>query len=118
MLSTQVQLLSSYDDTAGICIHPNAASISLKPALTSSTTPSTPATQTSTLTAPTCITARLVVDCMGHFSPIVRQQRWGRKPDGVCLVVGTLASGFTDNTTADVIATTTPIQADDAPVNR
>lgn len=68
--------------------------------------------------APNTITARLVVDCMGHFSPVVSQQRWGRKPDGVCLVVGTLASGFKDNTTADVIATTTPIQPDDAPVNK
>jgi hypothetical protein len=34
------------------------------------------------------MTARLVVDCMGFGSPIVRQARHGQKPDGVCLVVG------------------------------
>ena len=44
------------------------------------------------------VTARLVLDCMGHGSPAVRQLRWGHKPDGVCLVVGTCASGFQDNT--------------------
>ena len=33
------------------------------------------------------LTARLLLDCMGHASPIVQQIRWGRKPDGVCLVV-------------------------------
>ena len=31
--------------------------------------------------------------------------RWGTKPDGVCVVVGTLGSGFERNTTGDVIAT-------------
>lgn len=31
--------------------------------------------------------------------------RWGSKPDGVCVVVGTLGTGFTNNTTGDVIAT-------------
>ncbi|EFJ53125.1 hypothetical protein VOLCADRAFT_54927, partial [Volvox carteri f. nagariensis] len=60
------------------------------------------------------VTARLVVDCMGHFSPIVRQVRRGAKPDGVCLVVGTMGSGFTNNTTADVILTSTPLQPEDA----
>jgi hypothetical protein len=44
---------------------------------------------------------------MGHASPIVRQVRWGRKPDGVCLVVGSCARGFppASNTTGDVILT-------------
>jgi flavin-dependent dehydrogenase len=32
--------------------------------------------------------ARLVVDCMGHRSPIALQQRNGQKPDGVCVQVG------------------------------
>lgn len=92
-------------------MHPNAASIALKPP--------PPIGAAAAGAAPaSLLTARLLVDCMGHFSPIVQQQRWGRKPDGVCLVVGTLASGFKDNSTADVIATTTPIQPDDAPVNR
>lgn len=45
------------------------------------------------------LTARLVLDCMGHASPAVQQLRWGHKPDGVCLVVGTCASGFEDNST-------------------
>jgi len=53
------------------------------------------------------LSARLVVDCMGHASPAARQLRHGRKPDGVCLVVGGCADGFDPqlNTTADVIAT-------------
>ncbi|CAI5536222.1 unnamed protein product [Closterium sp. Naga37s-1] len=54
--------------------------------------------------------ARLVVDAMGHASPIVRQARWGQKPDGVCLVVGTCARGFPPetNSTGDIIFTTSP----------
>jgi lycopene cyclase CruP len=28
------------------------------------------------------VSARLVLDCMGHASPVVRQARWGTKPDG------------------------------------
>jgi hypothetical protein len=43
--------------------------------------------------------------------------RWGSKPDGVCLVVGTLGSGFTNNNTADVILTNTPLQPEEAPFN-
>ena len=34
------------------------------------------------------------------------------------LQVGTLAGGFTSNTTGDVIYTNTPLQPDDAPFNR
>lgn len=55
-------------------------------------------------------TARLVLDAMGHFSPIVRQARGGKAPDGICLVVGTCATGFPDNTTGDLIVSFTPIQ--------
>ena len=57
---------------------------------------------------PGAITARLVVDCMGFASPIVRQARWGQKPDGVCLVVGACARGFDEsaNESADLIYTT------------
>jgi hypothetical protein len=40
------------------------------------------------------ITARLIIDCMGNGSPISRQQRHGQKPDGVCVVVGSCASGY------------------------
>ena len=37
---------------------------------------------------------RLVIDCMGHASPAVRQARAGQRPEGVCIVVGTCAKGF------------------------
>ena len=50
---------------------------------------------------------------MGHFSPVVRQVRGDTQPDGICLVVGTCATGskgeFGKNDTADLIATTGPI---------
>lgn len=50
------------------------------------------------------IRARLVVDCMGHWSPIVKQMRGSRKPDGVCLVVGGCATGVpaTENRCAPI----------------
>lgn len=53
---------------------------------------------------------RLVLDAMGHFSPIVQQARQGKKPDAVCLVVGTCAEGIHPNASGDLIATITPIQ--------
>lgn len=53
---------------------------------------------------------RLLVDAMGHFSPIVQQARKGEKPEGVCLVVGSCAQGFPNNDTGDLIASFTPIQ--------
>ena len=36
---------------------------------------------------------------------IAHTSRWGVKPDGVCVVVGTMGAGFARNTTGDVIAT-------------
>ena len=39
------------------------------------------------------VTARLLVDCMGHYSPVVKQMRGGSKPQGMVLVVGTCAHG-------------------------
>ncbi|MEM6451517.1 MAG: FAD-binding oxidoreductase [Cyanobacteria bacterium P01_D01_bin.105] len=56
------------------------------------------------------ITARLLVDAMGHFSPIVQQARQGKTPDAVCMVVGTCATGYDNNETGDLIASFTPIQ--------
>jgi len=58
------------------------------------------------------ITARLVVDCMGNASPISQQQRYGRKPDGVCCVVGSCAGGYdkTTNLKGDIIYTNSEIQ--------
>ncbi|XP_010928223.1 uncharacterized protein [Elaeis guineensis] len=49
------------------------------------------------------LSSRLVVDSMGNFSPVVKQIRSGRKPDGVCLVVGTCSRGFNENTSSDII---------------
>ncbi|MEB3355938.1 MAG: FAD-binding oxidoreductase [Synechococcales bacterium] len=55
-------------------------------------------------------TTRLLIDAMGHFSPIAQQARQGRSPDAVCLVVGTCARGFPANNTGDLFASITPIQ--------
>ncbi|KAK9820787.1 hypothetical protein WJX74_003932 [Apatococcus lobatus] len=67
---------------------------------------------------PPHVTCRLVLDCMGNASPIVRQARWGTKPDGVCLVVGACCRGFDKekNTAGDLIYTTTDAQLGDARV--
>lgn len=54
--------------------------------------------------------SRLLLDVMGHFSPIVKQVRQGQKPDAVCLVVGTCAAGFPENSSGDLIYSFTPIQ--------
>jgi lycopene cyclase CruP len=40
------------------------------------------------------LTSRLLVDAMGHFSPIAAQVRQGRKPDGVCPGGGHLRHGL------------------------
>lgn len=58
------------------------------------------------------ITSRLVLDCMGNGSPISRQQRHGKKPDGVCCVVGSCAGGFDKETNVmgDIIYTNSEIQ--------
>ena len=53
-------------------------------------------------------TTRLLLDAMGHFSPIARQARQGRKPDAVCLVVGSCAEGFPPNQTGDLLVSFTP----------
>ena len=55
------------------------------------------------------LTTRLLIDAMGHFSPIVRQARQGKKPDGVCVVVGSCAKGYSQNDTGDLIYSFTPI---------
>lgn len=55
------------------------------------------------------LTTRLLIDAMGHFSPITQQARNGQKPDGVCLVVGSCAEGYPVNETGDLIASFTPI---------
>ncbi|MDY7012002.1 MAG: FAD-dependent oxidoreductase, partial [Cyanobacteriota bacterium] len=56
------------------------------------------------------LSARLLIDAMGHFSPIARQARQGEKAEGVCLVVGSCAQGYSQNETGDLIVSFTPIQ--------
>lgn len=51
----------------------------------------------------------LVIDAMGHFSPIIKQVRKGKKPEAVCVVVGSCAQGFPENNTGDLIYSFTPI---------
>ena len=55
------------------------------------------------------IKTRLLIDAMGHFSPIIQQVRNGTKPDAVCVVVGSCAQGFPANNTGDLIYSFTPI---------
>jgi lycopene cyclase CruP len=55
------------------------------------------------------IKTRLLIDAMGHFSPIVKQARNGTKPDAVCVVVGSCAAGYPENNTGDLIYSFTPI---------
>ena len=84
-------------------VHPNGVSIQTTEKRTE------PETETKTETDPP-ITARLLVDAMGHFSPIVQQARKGARPDAVCMVVGTCAKGYDNNKTGDLIASFTQIQ--------
>jgi len=53
---------------------------------------------------------RLLLDVMGHFSPIAQQVRQGQKPDGICLVVGSCAQGFPKNDAGDLLVSFTPLQ--------
>jgi lycopene cyclase CruP len=59
------------------------------------------------------ISAQLLLDVMGHFSPIARQARsqttGNTKPDGVCMVVGSCAQGIPAQDYGDLIYTFTPI---------
>jgi len=56
------------------------------------------------------LTTKLLIDAMGNFSPIAKQGRSGEKPEGVCLVVGSCAKGYSQNETGDLIFSFTPIQ--------
>jgi lycopene cyclase CruP len=59
------------------------------------------------------VKARLLLDVMGHFSPIARQARQitqgHLQPDGVCMVVGGCAQGLPDQSYGDLIYTFAPI---------
>ncbi|BAY28006.1 hypothetical protein NIES2100_78350 [Calothrix sp. NIES-2100] len=52
---------------------------------------------------------RLLIDAMGHFSAIAQQARQGQKPDALCLVVGSCASGFPENNTGDLLLSFTSL---------
>ncbi|WP_407896010.1 FAD-dependent oxidoreductase [Scytonema sp. NUACC26] len=54
-------------------------------------------------------TTRLLIDAMGNLSPIVQQARGGKKPDALCLVVGSCARGFPENHTGDLLLSFTPL---------
>jgi lycopene cyclase CruP len=56
------------------------------------------------------LTSKLFIDAMGHFSPLAAQARGNVKPEGICLVVGSCATGFERNQTGDIFASMTPIQ--------
>ncbi len=72
-----------------VTIHPNGVEISLGSAQ---------------------LTSKLFVDAMGHFSPLAAQARGNVKPEGICLVVGSCATGFMQNQTGDIFASITPIE--------
>lgn len=56
------------------------------------------------------LSGRLLVDAMGHGSPLVRQARAGQSPEGFCLVVGSCAEGFTANHSGDLLVSFTPLR--------
>eukprot|EP00877_Chromochloris_zofingiensis_P003085 jgi/Chrzof1/12778/Cz07g07080.t1_CRUP[v5.2] len=97
----------------GVQMHPDAASLTLRSsAAAGGATASTSGSSDGHVSGVHHIRTRLVLDCMGHASPIVKQIRWGQRPDGVCLVVGGCAAGFDphNNTTADIIYTNSHLQ--------
>jgi lycopene cyclase CruP len=85
-------------------VHPNGVQVLLQSGTSQSGT-----SQSGTSQSGTSLTTRLLLDFMGHFSPITQQARNGQKPDAVCLVVGTCATGFPPNPSGDLIASFTPI---------
>jgi hypothetical protein len=58
------------------------------------------------------ITAKMVLDCMGYGSPVARQQRYGVKPDSICMVFGSCAEGYNPerNRFSDAMYTFNPLQ--------
>eukprot|EP00903_Cladosiphon_okamuranus_P012374 g11597.t3 len=89
----------------GVSVRPDGVALATSP----STPPGAPAKDDGAPAGQ--VTSRLVLDCMGNASPMVRQIRWGKKPEGVCLVVGSCARGYNPetNTSGDIIYANTPI---------
>ncbi|GLC52765.1 hypothetical protein PLESTB_000665700 [Pleodorina starrii] len=73
--------------------------------LGSPTSPVAASSSASPASAPRSLTCRLLLDCMGHYSDIVKQIRGRVKPDGMCMVVGSCAEGFPAdrNVSADLL---------------
>ncbi|MTJ51236.1 FAD-binding oxidoreductase [Anabaena sp. UHCC 0253] len=55
-------------------------------------------------------TGKLLLDAMGNLSPISQQARQGKKPDALCLVVGTCAKGFPENNSGDLLLSFTALE--------
>jgi len=88
-------------------VHPNGVSVSGQ----QRSTAENPSPDGDSLSLqPLVLNARLLLDAMGHFSPISQQARQGQPPDAVCMVVGTCAQGFPENSTGDLFASITPTQ--------
>ncbi|NJK72676.1 MAG: FAD-binding oxidoreductase [Synechococcaceae cyanobacterium SM2_3_60] len=51
------------------------------------------------------LTTRLLIDAMGHFSPIQQQARADQTPRGICLVVGGCAQGLPERPYSDLMVT-------------
>jgi lycopene cyclase CruP len=80
-----------------VVVHPNGVAVYGKPLLQQET-------------GEVAVRSRLLIDMMGHGSPVVQQARQGKAPDSVCLVVGTCAMGYPDKTTGDLMVSFTPAQ--------
>ena len=59
------------------------------------------------------VTCALLVDCMGHFSPIVRQLRNGAKPESIVFVVGgCIEAGVPRFSHSDILSSFTDAERD------
>ncbi len=103
----------------GVTVHPNGVAVEIcptpaqRPAQGPDQSPGQSPAQSPSQSHPTqTLTGRLMLDALGHGSPIAQQARQGQKPDAVCLVVGTCAQGYPDTAatqTGDLFASFTPI---------
>jgi lycopene cyclase CruP len=91
---------SGSNGTAGLELTPadvNRPCAVISPSNIDSGTASTgSSTATSTGSCTNELSCRILIDCMGHYSPIVKQIRNGQQPDGMVVVVG---GCFTSNPT-------------------
>ena len=93
---------------AGDVNRPSALRAPLAAGAAAAAAAASPSSSSSAAAAPSrrrALTARLMVDAMGHYSPVVKQMRGGRRPDGVVLVVGGAFEGVPPeaNTSGDLL---------------